>query len=206
MQRNISDTDILSYNINPSFAFEESSLMLTEEGKVAFKRIFCAIENDLRLTYCLVLDNLIKLLLWFFAEHDVFYIIRTLIHQDSLWHSEFKPYFITNKDKTSEIVKSITLSLLHLKGGKEDFIGKVVDDMMNRMLIGYISPLYYSFILINFIVEGIEAVVKGIISLFQIINYQHIESIAQFKEQLKIKFNYVQFIHIYSTVEFNLNL
>lgn len=206
LQNSISDSDMISYNISSSFEFEESNLMLTEEGNAAFKRILCAIENDLKLTYCLVLNNLIKLLLWFLAEHDVFYIVRTLLHQDSYRNSEFRPYFITTKDKVSEMVKSITLSLLQLKGGKQDFIENIVDDMMKKMLIGYISPLYYSFILINFIVEGIEAIVKGIISLFQIINYQHINSIAQFKEQLEIKFNYVQFIHNYSTIEFNLLL
>lgn len=207
LHSNISESQMISYKINTNFEFSENlHLMLSEEGKIAYKRILCTIENELRLSYCLALDVVVKLLLWFFPEYEVFYIVRVLLRQDCQRNTEgFKKYFVLRKEKTQEIIKTLT-DQLFVRGGNRNLIEVTVTEMVKTMAVKYISPLYYPFVLINFIVEGTEAVLKTVLALFSLINYQDMATATQIKEQLKIQFNYIRFIHFFANVESGVDL
>ena len=208
LHSNLTEKEIHSYIVNSIYCLDENcyNLMLSDTGKIAYMRLFCCIENHLRLPYCLMLDKIVIILLWFNNEYDVYRIIYTLIRQDALKTiSDYKLHLILSKKRANEIIANLTKKLLE-KGGIKSLVELSVNDMLTNMLFGYISPLYYPFILINFIIDGYEAILKMIYSLFNMINYQDMTNINQIKEQLNIKFNYAYFIRFYTSLELNWDL
>lgn len=200
MHKNIDDSDIINYQISPNFNCNEDNwMMLSSDGKIVYKRIFYFIENHLNLKYCFMLSFIVQFLIWYLLEHDAFYVIYILYQNDCL-NKPSPYYFIKTQEQSTEIIKRLTEKLVKI-GGSEQVINEALSEMLSTGFKGFISPMYYSLILVNFIVGGYEAILKMSMSLFDLIDYTGIQSIEDLKTLINTRFNYIKFIQLYSETE-----
>ena len=179
---------------------ENSFIILTKEGKIAYERLVFLIEKNLKIVDCFMLKMILHLFLWFFTEHDTYYIIFILYNQDKIKNSDFKEYFVVGIENLRKIEEFITKKLIK-KGGNSDVLTEVVEEMIDKMMIGFISPIYYPYLLINFVVEGYQAIVKIILALLYMTDYRKIDNAKELKNQINFSFHYLKFIKLYASIE-----
>lgn len=184
----------------------DSRYFLTEHGKYATKRVVFFLNFILNTSDLVFLPNLVQLFLWYLDESEVFYILVDFIKHDAEYLDNegscnstqityFKQYFI-KKRQIPELAKAISQ---YLSNTEQTCIllSDAIQEMIESLCLSYLSPLYYPFLLQNFVLDKFDAVIKVIVSLFGCINFKYMVNNEQIKNQIIEKFNYFRFVELY---------
>jgi len=210
IQRNLPEAEFL---MNNSFQcienLEEPKYFLTEHGRYAAKRIIFFLNFILYTSDLVFLCNIVQLFLWFLDESEVFYILVDFIKQDaeclanegscnSTQINFYKQYFIKHR-QVPELAKILSIYLSKTERTCM-LISDVIQEMIESLCLNYLSPLYYPYILQNFVLDKFDAVIKIIVSLFGCINFKYMVNSEQIKNEIIEKFNYFRFVELYEKV------
>lgn len=194
MQKKIDESGIFEAEVE---AFKGNPFFLSEEGKIAFRRLEFLAKYVLEIEYMDGFDKVLQLILWFFPEHEAYALTESLIRTEITTAKDFHGYFFRSSEEKHDMITKLTDKLCET-GADKKLCMKILHEMVEDLFSGYLLPLYYPYILINFFVDGIEAIFRIAYSLFSLINYEEMTSSGQIRSEIQNKFSYVNFISIYA--------
>lgn len=210
IQSNFPEADFVMENSGQYLkTIQESKYFLTERGRCAAKRIVFFLNFILNTSDLVFMPNLVHLFLWYFDEAEVFYILINFVKKDaeflvsesscnSTQPISYKQYFV--KQRQVSVISRILSQWLLGSEKTSEVLVDAIKEMIETLCLNFVSPLYYPFILQNFILDKFDAVIKVIISLFGCIHFEYMNSCEEIKTQMIEKFNYFGFIERYEKV------
>ncbi|OMJ75033.1 hypothetical protein SteCoe_25915 [Stentor coeruleus] len=159
----------LPATLEPFFGRRDlNNVFLTSIGIVSCKRILHTIKMTMtEIKVCILLPRVTQLMLWFLKEHEVFQVIQVLLNESkgTQMCEKYSLHFPFGLEKFKEIARIICK---HLEQEDNKKLRIVIKDVMYNFLVGYISPSFYSIVLMYFLADGMGGFIRFVVSLFKL--------------------------------------
>lgn len=141
---------------------------------------------------CFILPRVVQLLLWYFREHEAYYIVSVLLKETKIRErtedASFFPFGLSGHKQLIDVVLGyLTESYESIT---ENQVRVIVSDVLSNILVGYVPPVIHSVILCYFIRDGLCCLTKLSVALLK-------QTLPKSKDLFNHTMEYSELIQVY---------